>query len=257
MSMNKRRTKRKRAEEDDGPEADGAREKKEAGQIVPAVPKSEGGAGDTKKHRFRQRPTPPMAPGKAYERLQEALYGVPRAMRSREEVLRGIDDIIYFALDVAKGCVALENLMESIDLGWMTLPNQPDIKVYTLNGDPSTFKPMWETNTTASFLASMCQWGIIINTVMGMCSIKESDLFHPELPEKSPKDWLKIIQDLLNKLYIFWAKLDEYKNEAGLQETRWRAVNKDAMPYRKETVTSIVEEVDEPASCFIAATSSH
>lgn len=216
MSDEQTAHKRKREATDTQTVAQGSAEKEKEGAIVPAVPRSEGGAGEKKRQRYRKRPFPELSPGTAYERLQEFLTSTFGDMNNREDVLRRLDELLYLAEDVSKGCESLKKLMDAMDVGWIEMSGAGH-RVFT----PDHFAAFDKLPYIAQWLIEINSWDMVITHLFNQVSVDNSDLVHEAIPHVDAAEWRRTVTQILKKLYFLWKKHGEFPEAPATYETNW------------------------------------
>jgi len=210
--------KRKREESDTGGAVEGSREKESDGQVVPALPRSEGGSGSAKKGRCRARPFPELSPSTAYERLSEYLVNTvdEDSMKNKEDVMRKVDELVYLAEDLSKGCHALGRLVSMLDLKWQMKDSQRLFDFSAEAGDVFSNLPY-----VAKWLIDIDSWDMVLTHLLNKMDIHEIDLVHDGVPNVESHQWRKLVIMLLKKLHFLWKRHAEFPDPPPTYTTNW------------------------------------
>lgn len=210
--------KRLRDPADAEPRAQGATEKEGAGQEVPSLPRSEGGAAERKRIRYRARPFGVHSVPVALEHLRTKLASTYGETRNREDVMKRVDDILYLCDDVSQGCEPLKAIVDKMDVGWQMIDTPAGRRVFTMeNMDVINALPH-----VAKWLIEIDSWDLLIKHMLWACSVKEDELEHPEMPSMKPSEWIKVVIGVMKKLHYLAKEYERLKEPPATYETNWR-----------------------------------
>lgn len=186
-------TKRKRDAADAGPQPDGAEEKAKAGQEVPKLPVTEGGAPDTKQAKVSN----PKNAAHLHDELLRLLDRNIACLTRRDQAAQRLEDLLRLANDLCKcGGPIMKKVAKDLDLEGKLIIEDRD-------GRMETCKKIWDR--VPDFLLFMGQWEFLTYGLLERMDINAHDpdrsLSHPSLPECDHFHWVKILQRILQALY--------------------------------------------------------